>query len=120
MIPIIFQNSKTMENPDKSKPVGRKLGLSLIFVGIIFGLINHLLLFYANVTALVITAYPMFIFTGLAMLIFPGKYTGNLNGFEEIGEFIKQTPKLHATFWIIGLVLGMMGLISQIIYYGLN
>ncbi len=108
-----------MQKSDSQKHAGKSLGLSLIISGIILGVINHLLLYYANLTIMLLCSYTIFITIGLSFMLFPGNYKGELKTFDEIIEFFKQTSRLHGTIWVIGLILGVIGLLVQIVYYGL-
>lgn len=46
----------------QSKPMGFRLGVAFVIVGVFLGLLNHFLIFYNNSTVKLLISFPVFSF----------------------------------------------------------
>jgi len=104
----------------KNKKVGFKLGIALFLIGVLFGVINHVLLDVLNLTLNILLGYPIFICLGLSMIIFPGAEQSELKTQEDIKSFFKATHVVNKIVWALFFIAGAIITVALMIFYQLK
>ncbi len=104
----------------KSMVLGRKLGLALFIIAIIFGIINHVMLHTLYYTFDVFNTYPLFLMIGLGFLFFPGANVKSLETPSDLSDFFRKSHVYHIVAWVIFTFAGIFGVFFLMNFYQLS